>query len=1734
MTMADEKEQLQIQDLVEIPDIRTVIQLEDLKNPDLRRMILETFVLTREVVENLKAVFTSLSTQEGRGIFLKGHFGSGKSHFLTMLSLLLKHPQSWKRVLSQTPSLNEFAATVGKLRLMIVEISLVQHRSAEFLEDIILRSLFRQLGAEVISGFDGANSRHETFLRIQSILRDRGFTGAVLLLDELSEFLRSKADARAYNEDIRFLQYLGEEASSFPLWVIASLQEWIEETGEIHQDTFNKIKDRYRIRLSLGRAHIEELISERLIRRRQDANARISGLFDVLKSYFPTFPVTRERFVQLYPVHPATSSLLDRLKPIFSEHRGVVDFIHFRLKGDLERHIPSMLDRPATELLTPEVIFDHFIDRIRERSESQVYVERVFEAYKDEIPDLFKDEDQQRIALMAIKLLILFAISPVKYKYTVRHIAEMLLFQVTPMETEINYQFLFDILDRLAKEGSYVRVETRETPFDNHYFIDLKTDIAGIMRRRVRHMASEIFDEDRRLFSKLATLVDSPHLPLGGWIEKGVLQVSLRWQHTHRMGTLSLRQLDELSGDEIEGLSRQWARSEADFFLLVGTTHQREAQFRQVKEALLPQIRGQNPGTFLFWIPAAFDGDFMWLKEVLAAVLMKEGMDPDDPEKRRKGYDFIQAFVEREKEKLTEHFVRCYYHGILLWDENQVDLSRFGYLSQEKFLSEFVPPLLERRFPRHSRIQPYMDALAPSIIKDMLKDFLSTGLLMVDDRSKFGVRDVLEGLLRPMGLVRKKGNQYELQIHPRQNELARHFLEQMGQNPAVALEEIYWVFRKGEYGLLRPHFEILVLALLFSGHLVAYKGTHRKRPDELASTGLRGITALGKGEVLGDNLRSALAEHPMIPARFRTAPLTLASQEELWAEIKSGKGSAMAELETLKSRTQWAASFGAFKHMPWEAVLKDIEDLMGQWDEVKVSLPSKDGLERFISAARAEPFLEKKLKTIEDLKVFLKSAERALFVYQYVADQRLHIPDEMPYIWEVDPQPKGIREDFHQADWGQLKQRRADILSYYQETPSSLSPEALEALFQEFEGFQEAYAKAYVLAHQRTRGGRQFEPYENLTRSARYDLLKRLDQLEMISVEHNRRSLDQRLSAILLHRCLKSPLEDLRGRPTCSCGFQLGESIPFEAIRDLEKAIDQGILETLQALQVPAIQEKILPYLESLDQVGRTKEADAIRRILGLSSRDKSFIDRMGRLVTPQVIRNINEAFRGKVMIVKRDLDQLYQSLVHRKYSLSQTRKIVQEWLKADTISEDTFLHFLGKGAAGPADQAEKALGEFLQKQFAQLFSLYREIGHDQFVSAMMTSLWAKQYEIPHQRMLEIFPFLERGAQIETERWLDQLADLARDFNIEKPREFDSLVSQVEEDTAFAKMLWSTLSPRSPTNIFAKESVFPSIMKEAFERLLCGKPEKGDLAELLEPVDPDSADHSRFREQKEWMVEALQTLQVLSEKSTALKPVRESKPDDFSRWESQFTKNVSPIPFLQEKLLQQLRRIGTEPPPFLIEKRKGVDGKLHEFSAGFSKFYKQHLTDWEKAQGLRPTLIEDIPSVLSKKRGVPDHKGVYHLLMDGMRWDLWEHIKSEFFGKMPHLFRLVREGTLWAQQPTDTRNQLKHFEQKFRVLCGNPDDERLLWKVSGMDEKIHSEKGPLTHLFANVISYLEIDLLFRLRKLPSRTLLILFSDHGFVENPTFSPFDKYESSRYIHGKDSPFEVMVPWAWVMRL
>lgn len=1252
---------IKVGDLIEIPEIKTVIQLKDIEESSLRQMILDSFVVTTEVLKNLEMIFTSLSKPEGRGAFLKGHFGSGKSHFLSILSLLLRYADSWHALLSQEPSLEPFRRELQSRRFLVVEISLIQHRGTEFLEDIFLKEIFRKLSLQIGKSFEGAESRHETFQEIKKALSGLGYSGLVLLVDELSEFLRSKTDAHAYQEDIRFIQYLGEEASSFPLWIVASLQEWIEETGGIHQDTFNKIKDRYHLRITLGRAHIEELVSQRLIRHRPAAEQEIRKIYQSLRRYFPSFPVDETRFLKLYPVHPATVTLLDRLRPLFSEHRGVVDFIHYRLKGDAERGIPAFLDRPAQDLLGPSAIFDHFLHRIREMAETQPFVEKGFDYYRDEIPQIFEDPDQRKVALEAVKLLILFTISPVKFRYTARHMAEMILFRVTDLEAEINYQYFRDILERLVKESSHLSVTPGKDPLDDQFSITLRADIAGIIRRKIQQGVMEIFPGDRRLFDRLLPFAESIHLPFVGWAEQREQRVSTSWEYTRRSGIILLRQIDEFLLDEAKARAEEWKQAEEDFFIVVGTTHQVERQYQHLRDLLLPHLREKYPGIFLFWIPAEIkEEEESWMKEFLSALLLSDRTRQESSESGLPAQEFLQTFLQNGRKRLGEILTKAYFNGLLLWDDRQMELSAYGYLSQEKFLQEFVPPLLSRRFPKHQRVHPYLEALAPTTVPNLLRDFFATGTLEVDDRTKFGLRTILDGLLKPMGLIKKKGNQYVLHVDPRSNELAAYFLSLLEKNP-LPPETLYWSFRKGDYGLLKHQFEVLIFALSFSGNILLQQGQRKKGLEDISRSGLQGVTAISKGEILGDEIRQTILHHPLVPEKFRKGPFTLSSQEALWVEIKSSKEKEVESLQNLLQRIQWASSFQAFKHLPWDSFRREAEDVLCQWEEVKVSFPPREGLERFLSAAAKEPFLPDKLRRLEEVRAFFDHAERLVFVYQYLSDPRLSLPDLPAY--------RSLRDE------------RSEILRFFEAGNISIDQDAIQKVLDRFQEFRGKYIQVYAEAHRRARSGEQFIPYEKIRRSRRYLLLARLDQLEMISVHHNRSLVDRALTAVLFSECNAPSPELLQSNPVCSCGLLLTMEPKFPPLREIEEAIDLGIRETIEALNSPTYQEKLFPYMKGLEEVGENEKASAVRKVLSLSAGEgEDFLSKLDESLTPLAIQGINEAFKGRVVVVRRDLDQLYGALIRRKYGLPQVRKIFREWLKDDEISEGTFVHFIGKG----------------------------------------------------------------------------------------------------------------------------------------------------------------------------------------------------------------------------------------------------------------------------------------------------------------------------------------------------------------------------------------------------------------------------------------------------------------------
>ena len=126
-----------IGDLVEVPPVQTVIRLEEGRTRS--ESIAKSFVFTSEVTSHFAVISDALLKEFGRGFFLQGDFGSGKSHFLATLTAWLEH-RPGSEVLSRHHGGLRRVSESGR-RFLTVDISLVNYRGSTPLERIVVEAI---------------------------------------------------------------------------------------------------------------------------------------------------------------------------------------------------------------------------------------------------------------------------------------------------------------------------------------------------------------------------------------------------------------------------------------------------------------------------------------------------------------------------------------------------------------------------------------------------------------------------------------------------------------------------------------------------------------------------------------------------------------------------------------------------------------------------------------------------------------------------------------------------------------------------------------------------------------------------------------------------------------------------------------------------------------------------------------------------------------------------------------------------------------------------------------------------------------------------------------------------------------------------------------------------------------------------------------------------------------------------------------------------------------------------------------------------------------------------------------------------------------------------------------------------------------------------------------------------------------------------------------------------------
>ncbi|MFP4662417.1 MAG: DUF6079 family protein [Halanaerobiales bacterium] len=1799
-----------IADLIEVPPVKTVIQMADIEDPDLRSFLTESFLLTDEVRQVLESFFNSIIKQQGKGFFLEGNYGSGKSHLLTVISLLLSYQESWQSLLTQqnvSDLLIEQKNELTAQHYLVVNISLVEHSSSERLEEIINNEIINTIRQKTpgnlpidsikkidaskenrikkdkqnIDYADFANTglanvdiniktlkftveenykRKEFYGQLAQFLSKFHYQGIVILIDELSEFLRSKADGRTFNEDIRFLQYLGEFSERENFWIMATLQEAIEKTGEITQEVFGKIKDRFPAHFHLTGTHIQEIVSQRLIRIKPGTSEEIIRIYKHYQDSFAEWPVSKERFLKLYPVNPLTISLLDKLKPLFSQHRGIIDFIHYRLQGDTSRNIPSMLEESTENLLNPDLIFDHFLNRLRETMETRQYYEKVYQYYEQEV-DSILSEDEVETGLKLIKILILLAVSPIDKKYTVREISHMLLRSVTDLDASVNYEYIDELLQRLYRHGAYLVTEQGDSTRDNIYYLDLKADVNLIIGQKTEYIRSNFFEEEQRIFTKVGSLINESYLPLVELLDKPRSIRTVYWQNTERQGYFLLLPMTDITLKGVAEFNKRLGNMEIDdfnkgdfrdFVIFMAYPLQVDKQKKYIKEIIIPEIHSQERASFCFWIPEELSG-LELLKNVLSRIILLEEYQEKSGETATAVREKLEAMLQEDRKNVTDLFREAFLDGIILDGNGEeiLSLDDIGIVPFNKLLERITGILLENRYPEHVKIAPYQSVINEGQLNRLAENFLDTGEIDRKVATSQGLLRIIEDVLNPLGLIKSRGKTIRVNINPGKNPLLKEFFTCL-HDERTDINTIYRELRKGNYGLTLPQFKILVLVLLYSGYITSFSEKQKIALSQLNVYNFSRIKYLGYGEIIADDFQKILKECSLLPPRFKEQPFSLPLQQDIWAYISEMKREMMDEITHLKIKLTNLTLDGSLESINHQQLINNIDKVKNLFEEIKISYSAEEGLERFASSYVSIPNIDNYLQRFHLIKSFLDQGYQKLKEMQAYLKQ---VPEDLP----------------DRGNFPEIRSIKAELLESIQDHAVIFNEGFLEGLLDRFEFLKELYIEEYYREHQKNLSGDRFSLYNNVEKNKDYQVLNRLADIELISVKDDLIKVQRMLSRILRQECTKLSRGYLQRSPICTCGYFPGEEIDSISLEEIHSIIGSGIGQYLEALNSKEYREKIEKYISNMEAVGEKRFARPVRELLDIASLEipsinSDIIEKLYQLLNRNILNRINQALSGSITLHERNLDHLYENLVGRSFSIAQIKQIFDDWLERDqSFDRYSYVKVISEenSTVPKFDEDNNLIEGFLEEYYPELLAYYDQLGEEGFSIFIATVFWADQYKIKRTDLYNIIEWpVELYDEINTETVYQLWDRVSEDkYQAIRKRVTENLNRQIENNHLIEQLfkVIPLADFEDMIKVLEKEFVSYQLIRELIV-VMIKRTEKG-LSEKILTVYLERLNNVLLTiKDNERAVYLKMVKSYLQLRHSLYILEGEEKPSSAEEWSDFYRKHLSHLEYNLAAIRKAARKHGLLDRIPFNKLAASVEKVMGEYMEDFYQFSKSELfrineqaTEYLQREVKYVTEIDMSELILERYHEMTSRvnsRGNCCILIDGMRQDTWEVIKEELNDSID--YRIIKEGFLYANLPSNTETQISRLKENgFRGEILSADDYLLhkkdieenaknngivreIVKFSYVDDRVHSSKEDYCEFMEEIRFQTENHLIPFLHKIPSRTLILIVSDHGYRINHKFRKEEKYESPRYLHGGNSPYEIIVPWGILYKI
>lgn len=358
---------MKYKELIQFEPINEVVKFERLGSDDYRKSLVRNFVFSetyeKTIIPQLCRNLDYTASHETFGIQIVGNYGTGKSHLMSLFSLVAED-EAYLPLVQNESARKVFHNIAGKYKVIRFELG-----SDDELWRLVGFQIDRQLkewGVEYSILNDTAPDMYKDKLNRMMAHFEQTFPdkGLMIVIDEMLSYLKGRSGSDKLNRDLSVLQALGQMSDHSRFRMVFGVQELIYNSPEFGfaSDMLNKVNDRFR-QIEITKQDVQYVVQQRLLRKTDEQKGIIRRHLEHFTEFFPDMHANMDEYVSLFPVNPSFFENFQQIRIGKSQRE---------LLKTLTRKFEDILDDDVPEKAPGLICYDSYWEDLQS-SEMQTY-----------------------------------------------------------------------------------------------------------------------------------------------------------------------------------------------------------------------------------------------------------------------------------------------------------------------------------------------------------------------------------------------------------------------------------------------------------------------------------------------------------------------------------------------------------------------------------------------------------------------------------------------------------------------------------------------------------------------------------------------------------------------------------------------------------------------------------------------------------------------------------------------------------------------------------------------------------------------------------------------------------------------------------------------------------------------------------------------------------------------------------------------------------------------------------------------------------------------------------------------------------------------------------------------------------------------------------------------------------------------------------------------------------------